>query len=105
MLEGKVSRDFFKARKYFYEESLLAHKLLDKITSTLIIYLSECPHHGCNILQLNDLWMGHLNSDLFGKFYFPYLKRIALEVDGPLFIFRVEAHTLMIRSRDWDLRE
>ena len=80
MLEGQGSKTFSKAKAFLYKEPVLSHKLLDKITSTIIAYLNLKIKSGADVVQIFDSWAGILNRELYSEFCIPYLKRILAEV-------------------------
>ncbi len=76
MIEGSGSKTFSKAKKFLYQEPEAAHKLLDKLTETIIAYLHLKIDHGVDAVQVFDSWAGVLDKDTYATFCIPYLKRI-----------------------------
>ena len=58
MLEGQGSKTFSKAKAFLYKEPVLAHKLLSKITTTIIAYLKLKIKAGADVVQIFDSWAG-----------------------------------------------
>jgi len=88
MLEGQGSKTFSKAKKFLYQEREASHRLLSKLTSTIIAYLNRKIEHGADVVQLFDSWAGILNKSLYDEFCLPYLKQIITGVTGaPLILF------------------
>jgi len=88
MLEGQGSKTFSKAKKFLYQEKEASHKLLSKLTNTIIAYLNKKIEHGADVVQLFDSWAGVLNKPLYDEFCLPYMKRIVTEVNGaPMIVF------------------
>ncbi len=81
MVEGKGSKTFSKAKKLLYREPVLAHRLLQKITDTIIAYLQAKIKAGVDIVQLFDSWAGVLPPVLFQHFDLPYIKRIVTAIE------------------------
>ena len=88
MFEGQGSKTFSKAKKVIYQNPDLAHKLLDKITTSTIAYLKKQVQAGADLIQVFDSWAGVLTPHSFETFALPYLKRIADSVEGvPVTLF------------------
>lgn len=88
MIEGGGSKTFSKARRFLYQEPVLAHKLLDKITSTSIAYLKLKIKNGADLVQIFDSWAGILPPDQYETFSLPYIKRICDEItEAPKTVF------------------
>lgn len=77
MVEGGGSKTFSKARGLLYSDSLLAHRLLQKITDTTIEYLKGQVQAGADLIQLFDSWAGELPPRHYRAFAVPYLRQIA----------------------------
>lgn len=82
MIEGGGSKTFSKARKFLYQEPELAHKLLEKITSTSIAYLKLKIENGADLIQIFDSWAGILPSDHYETFALPYIKKMCEAISG-----------------------
>ncbi|MFT5167979.1 MAG: uroporphyrinogen decarboxylase [Saprospiraceae bacterium] len=80
MIEGGGSKTFSKARRFLYQEPVLAHQLLDKITSTSIAYLKLKIQNGADLIQIFDSWAGILPPDQYRTFSLPYIKRMCDEI-------------------------
>ena len=88
MFEGQGSKTFSKAKKVLYQNPTLAHKLLDKITTSTIAYLQEQVRSGADLIQVFDSWAGVLTPQSFEQFSLPYMKRIADAIEGvPVTLF------------------
>jgi len=88
MVEGSGSKTFSKAKKFLYQEPILAHQLLQKITDTTIAYLKLKIKSGVNLVQVFDSWAGILSPLQFKTFALPYLKQIAAAIDEvPVTVF------------------
>lgn len=94
MIEGKGSKTFSKAKAMLYKEPKLAHKLLSKLTDTIIAYLKLKVEAGADVLQVFDSWAGVLNKELYAEFCIPYLHRILKELDDvvPTILFSKGAY-------------
>jgi uroporphyrinogen decarboxylase len=89
MIEGKGSKTWEKAKQFAYTQPLLAHELLQKITTITIAYLKAQVKAGADTLQVFDSWSGALSPADFKLFAQPYLIQIAdaLKEDAPVILF------------------
>jgi len=96
MVEGQGSKTFSKAKGLLYSDPQLAHKLMEKLTSTIIAYLKLKVKHGAEVLQVFDSWAGMLSGPLYAEFCLPYLQRILQEVtEAPIILFAKGAYFSM----------
>ncbi len=92
MVEGGGSKTYSKARKLLYSDPALAHRLLNKITDTIIAYLNEKIKAGVDAVQVFDSWAGVLSRPLYREFCLPYIARICDEVTAaPIIVFAKDA--------------
>ncbi len=89
MIEGKGSKTWDKAKQFAYTQPILAHQLLQKITTITISYLKHQAKAGADALQVFDSWAGCLSPADFKIFAQPYLFQIAdaLKDDVPVILF------------------
>lgn len=89
MIEGKGSKTWEKAKQFAYTQPLLAHRLLQKITTITIAYLKAQVKAGADTLQVFDSWSGSLSPADFKTYAQPYLLQIAdaLQADAPVILF------------------
>ena len=88
MVEGSGSKTFSKAKRLLYTEPALAHRLLEKITQTIIAYLREKARYGADLIQLFDSWGGILSPALYREFSTPYLQQICSSIpEVPVTVF------------------
>ncbi|MEL6143149.1 MAG: uroporphyrinogen decarboxylase, partial [Bacteroidota bacterium] len=93
MVEGGGSKTFSRARRMLYQDPVLAHRLLERITQATLGYLKEKVKHGADLIQLFDSWAGVLPPAVYREFSLPYIK---LMVDGlsevvPVTVFAKDA--------------
>ena len=81
MIEGSGSKTFSKARRFLYEEPEASHKLMSKITESIIFYLKEKIRCGVDLVQLFDSWSDMLPVDQYAEFSLPYVRRIFDSID------------------------
>jgi uroporphyrinogen decarboxylase len=89
MIEGKGSKTWDKAKQFAYTEPMLAHALLQKITTITIDYLKGQVRAGADTVQVFDSWAGSLSPADFKQFAQPYLSQIAeaLQSEAPVILF------------------
>jgi uroporphyrinogen decarboxylase len=93
MIEGQGSKTFSKAKKFFYTEPELAHKLLVKITEGTINYLKAQIEAGADMIQIFDSWAGVLSPDQYRVFALPYIQRICDAIQNvPVTVFAKGAY-------------
>ena len=75
--------------QFAYTQPLLAHELLQKITTITIAYLKAQVKAGADTLQVFDSWSGSLSPADFKTYAQPYLLQIAdaLKQDAPVILF------------------
>jgi len=88
MVEGSGSKTFSKAKKFLYTQPKAAHRLLEKITETVIAYLKGKIRAGVDAVQIFDSWAGILSPEQFADFSLPYISRICSEIEEvPVIVF------------------
>ena len=96
MTEGQSSRDFLKIRRLIATDPTLARQLLEKISQSIIDYLTEQVKAGADILMIFDTWGGLLDPDSYLHFSLHYLKHIVdgvkKVVDVPILLYAKGAH-------------
>jgi uroporphyrinogen decarboxylase len=76
MVEGGGSRHFAKIKGLMYENPSLLHRLLAKLTETVILYLNAQIEAGAQVVQLFDTWGGILSEEEYRHFILPYHQQI-----------------------------
>ena len=88
MVEGSGSKTFSRAKRMLYQEPVLAHHLLEKITQTIITYLRAKTRHGADLIQVFDSWAGILSPAMYREFGAPYLQQICSAItEAPVTVF------------------
>jgi uroporphyrinogen decarboxylase len=89
MVEGKGSKTWDKAKQFAYTNPVMAHQLLQKITTITIDYLKAQVKAGADTVQVFDSWAGSLSPSDFKIFAQPYLVQIAdaLKDHAPVILF------------------
>ncbi len=80
MIEGGGSKTFLHTKKMMFQNPGLFHLLMDKITLSVIAYLSSQIRAGAQAVQLFDTWAGVLGPEDYKEFVLPYVKRTLAEL-------------------------
>jgi uroporphyrinogen decarboxylase len=95
MVEGGGSKNFSKIKSLIFNNSTLAHKLLDLIAETVAEYLSLKIESGVNAVQIFDTWGGLLSPDLYQEFSLKYIKKVITNIkrdDEPVISYAKGIH-------------
>ena len=82
MVEGKPSKDYRHIRALMHSHPPTFHNLMDTLTKSIIIYVTEQVKAGADAIQIFDTNASYLSRDAFETFSFPYLKRIVQAVNA-----------------------
>jgi uroporphyrinogen decarboxylase len=80
MIEGGTSRNFLHTKKMIFQNPRLFDFLLEKITATIVPYLSAQIKAGAQAVQLFDTWAGMLTPVDYKHFVLPYVKKAIAEL-------------------------
>lgn len=80
MIEGGSSKTFLNTKKMMFQNPGVFSLLMDKISTTVISYLSAQINAGVQAVQLFDTWAGILSSEDYREFVLPYVKKIISEL-------------------------
>jgi uroporphyrinogen decarboxylase len=80
MIEGGTSKNFLNTKKMMFQSAPVFHYLIEKLTDTIISYLSAQIKAGAQAVQLFDTWAGMLAPMDYKKFVFPYVKKAIFEL-------------------------
>ncbi len=95
MVEGKGSKSFSFVKKLIYNNPALAHKLLDKISDAVSLYLSAKIEAGADAVQIFDTWGGILSKADYEEFSLEYISKIISKLkrnDEPVIVFSKGVH-------------
>lgn len=88
LVDGGGSKTFSNTRAMLNANPELAHKALEKITTTTINYLKAQILAGANVVQLFDSWAGIFSQDQYNEFGLKYIEKICTEVvEVPVTVF------------------
>lgn len=95
MVEGRGSKNFAEVKKLIYNNPVLAHKILNKLSDVIADYLSAKIESGCNAVQIFDTWGGVLSPHDFLEFSLQYIEKIISQLkrkDEPVIFFAKGVH-------------
>jgi uroporphyrinogen decarboxylase len=105
ILEGGSSKNYIAAKSTMWNRPELWETLMEKLTQTVIEYLSAQIEAGADLVQIFDSWMGVLSKEDYEKYAFPYTEKIVNELkrrhpETPIIHFGVNAqHLLEVNNR------
>ncbi len=76
MVEGHGSKTFSRARRMLYQEPMVSHLLLQKITDSTINYLKGQIAAGADMVQIFDSWAGMLPREHYREYSLRYIQQI-----------------------------
>ncbi|WP_456342315.1 uroporphyrinogen decarboxylase [Thermovibrio sp.] len=105
ILEGGSSKNYIAAKSTMWNRPELWETLMEKLTQTVIEYLSAQIKAGADLVQIFDSWMGVLSKEDYERYAFPYTEKIVNELkkrhpETPIIHFGVNAqHLLEVNNR------
>jgi uroporphyrinogen decarboxylase len=97
MIEGGSTKNFLNSKKMMYQNPALFHKLMDRLTVTVISYIEAQVHAGVSAVQIFDSWVGSLSPLDFKLFALPYVQKIitALHTRVPVIYFAFNGSAML----------
>jgi uroporphyrinogen decarboxylase len=97
MIEGGSTKNFINSKKMMYQNPVLFHKLMEKLTVTVISYLQAQISAGVHAVQIFDSWVGSLSPLDFKLFALPYVQKIisALNAKIPVIYFAFNGSAML----------
>jgi uroporphyrinogen decarboxylase len=80
MIEGGSSKNFIHTKKMMFQNNRLFNYLMDKLTLTVISYLSAQIRAGIQAVQIFDTWAGVLTPFDYKESVLPYVKKTISEL-------------------------
>jgi uroporphyrinogen decarboxylase len=80
MIEGGSSKNFINTKKMMFQNNRLFNYLMDKLTLTVISYLSAQIRAGVQAVQIFDTWAGVLTPFDYKEVVLPYVKKAISEL-------------------------
>jgi len=75
IIEGGSSKNFVNTKRMMYQNPGLFHGLLEKITATVIDYLTAQIKAGAQAVQIFDSWGGNVSPYDYESMVFPHVKK------------------------------
>lgn len=82
MIEGRTTRNFETIRRWVYERPDVLERLLDRLTETVIRYLTAQIQAGAQAVQIFDTWAGMLDPKTYTRFAGKWVKRVIQAIQG-----------------------
>jgi uroporphyrinogen decarboxylase len=76
MIEGHGTRDYEYTKALMWGEPALWAELMEKITETVIAYLSAQIDAGAQVIQVFDSWVGYVAPRDYERYVLPYTTRV-----------------------------
>jgi uroporphyrinogen decarboxylase len=76
MIEGKSGTDFSSAKKILYQSPDYLHLLLEKLSTSISLYLNSQIKAGADAVMIFDTWGGLLSTEAYHAFSLAYIKKI-----------------------------
>ncbi|MBK4775543.1 uroporphyrinogen decarboxylase [Candidatus Pantoea edessiphila] len=76
MVQDSTNKFFNKIKKMMYSDPIILHKMLNKITDNIILYLNAQICAGIQCIMLFDTWGGILTHPAYKEFSLYYLQKI-----------------------------
>ncbi len=80
MIEGGTSKNFLNTKKMMFQHPAVFDYLMEKLTITVISYLTAQIKAGVQAIQIFDTWAGILTPLDYKNFVLPYIKRTISEL-------------------------
>ncbi len=80
VIEGGSTKSFVHTKKMMFQNSGLFNELMEKLTLTVISYLTSQIRAGAQAVQIFDSWVGILSPRDYDEYVLPYIKRVIGEL-------------------------
>ena len=80
MIEGGSSKTFSQSKSMLFDQPQLAHRLLSKITASVVSYLNAQIAAGAQAVMIFDTWGGNLNPAMYREFSLRYMNDIVAKL-------------------------
>ncbi|MCQ9677608.1 uroporphyrinogen decarboxylase [Corynebacterium sp. BF-R-2] len=82
LIEGGPSKNHERTKALMHSEPQTWHKLMERLTPTIIAFLDLQLDAGIDAMQLFDSWAGYLNERDYREFVLPYSTQILKAAEG-----------------------
>lgn len=103
LVEGGGSKSFVETKRLLFQRPELAHRLLDKLATSMGRYLAGQIEAGVQAVQIFDSWAGVLTPADYEAYAQPYVRKIIQMLPAPrvpVIVFGTETPALLERMRD-----
>lgn len=76
LIEGKPTRQWIKTKRFMMEQPEAWARLMEKLSTAIVAYLSVQIDAGAQAIQLFDSWVGCLSPSDYRAYVLPYVRRI-----------------------------
>jgi len=76
LIEGRSTRNFLKTKRVMYKDPKTWHLLMEKLSTSMALYLAAQIEAGVDAIQLFDSWIGCLSPQDYHRYVLPYSLRI-----------------------------
>ena len=80
LIEGGPSRSFLRTKALMYRHPGLWHRLLEKLTGSVVEFLRAQVRAGAQALQIFDSWVGCLGPQDYREYVQPHMRRLFAEL-------------------------
>jgi uroporphyrinogen decarboxylase len=102
LVEGHGSKGFFVAKSFLFSEPAAADRLLDKLATQTIAYLTAQAEAGAQALMVFDSWAGLLGPDTYARYALPAVRKVLAglaPLGVPVIYFPNQGATLLDQLR------
>jgi uroporphyrinogen decarboxylase len=82
LIEGKPTRQWIKTKRFMMEQPVAWSRLMEKLSESIVVYLSTQIDAGAQAVQLFDSWVGCLSPSDYRAYVLPYVQRIFSALAG-----------------------
>jgi uroporphyrinogen decarboxylase len=100
--EGGGSKSFVETKRLLFGRPELAHRLLDKLATSMGRYLAAQVHAGVQAVQIFDSWAGVLTPGDYEQYAQPYVRKVIEMLPAPrvpVIVFGTETPALLERMK------
>ncbi len=98
MIEGGSTRNFYKTKRFMFQEPAAFHRLMETLASAAALYLKAQIAAGVNAVQVFDTWATILSPHDYREFVLPYMQQLFESINAggvPTIHFSLGASTLL----------
>ncbi len=102
VIEGGGSRNYVHTKQLMYSDPPAWHRLMEKMSDVVSVYLAYQIEAGAQVVQLFDSWVGTLSPADYREYVLPYSQRVIESVGGavPVIHFGTDTATLLTSMKE-----